>query len=248
MSGWLRVVGLGPGSEKWLTPEALAVLQEATDVVGYVPYVENLPASITAEKHASGNGVELERAAAALRLAAAGRRVAVVSGGDAGIFGMASAIFEAMEKGEPQWRELDVEVIPGLTALLAAAAKLGAPLGHDFCVISLSDYLKPWPVIEKRLQAASDGDFALAIYNPASKTRRDQLLQALALLRKQRSDDTIAVIAKDIGRADESVSITSLGEVDAAQVDMRTLLIIGSSHTRRVGRFIYTPRYYEDRP
>lgn len=253
MSGWLRIIGIGPGPAEWLTPEAHAVLHEASDIIGYIPYVENLPATITATRHASDNRVEIERAQEALRMAAAGARVAVVSGGDAGIFGMAAAVFEAMEQGDAAWRKLDVTVIPGMTALLAAAARIGAPLGHDFCVMSLSDYLKPWAIIEKRLQAASAGDFVLALYNPASKTRREQLDAALGLLREGRGADTIAILAKSIGRAEEQVVITTLGTIDPAQVDMRTLLIIGSSMTRRMERngqpaIVYTPRFYKGMP
>ena len=250
MRGWLRIVGIGPGPEKWLSPEASAVLHEATDIIGYIPYVEAVPKTVIATRHASDNRVEIERAQEALRLAEKGARVAVVSGGDAGIFGMAAAVFEAIDQGDVAWRELDIEVIPGITAFLAAAAKIGAPLGHDFCVMSLSDYLKPWAIIERRLRAASEGDFALALYNPASKTRREQLSNALTILRECRAPDTIAILAKSIGREAEEVIVTTLAALNPEDVDMRTLIIIGSTMTKRIGRegkapFVYTPRFYK---
>ena len=249
MSGWLRVIGLGPGNDKWLSPEASAALHEATDIVGYTPYVNAVPASVTAKRHPSGNGVEVERATDALRMAASGAKVAVVSGGDAGVFGMASAVFEALEIGDIAWRELDISVIAGITALLTASARIGAPLGHDFCVISLSDYLKPWPIIEMRLICACKGDFAIAIYNPASKTRRDQLATALSILRTHRKPDTTAIIATSIGREGERVTVTTLEALNPDDVDMRSLLIIGSSATRTIDRkgqlpFVYTPIFY----
>lgn len=246
MSGWLRVVGLGPGPAEWLTGEARACLHEATDLVGYGPYVRALPPSAPGRRHASDNGVEPERARRALELAAGGARVAVVSGGDAGIFGMAATVCEVLEE-EPAWRGLDVAVLPGMTALLAAAARVGAPLGHDFCVVSLSDHLKPWSAIERRLLAAVAGDFALALYNPASRGRRQQVERAAALLGPER----IAIRATSVGRPEEDVEIATLGELDLGRVDMRTLLLVGSSRTRRVERpgrppLVYTPRFYED--
>ncbi len=253
MSGWLRIIGLGPGHASWLTPEASAVLHAATDIVGYRPYVAAVPHSVSAIRHASDNGVELERASAALAMAEKGARVAVVSGGDAGVFGMASAVFEALEAGSPAWRNLDIAVLPGITALLGAAARLGAPLGHDFCVISLSDYLKPWPVIERRLQAAAQGDFVLAIYNPASKTRREQLQKALECLRQHRAAKTVVMHAESVSRPEERITVTTLDALEVENVHMLSLLIIGSSHTRRIARengipFVYTPRFYKEVP
>ena len=250
---WLRVIGLGPGSAQWLTPEASVILHDATDIVGYTPYVNAVPSSVSATRHATGNGVEVERASDALRMAAAGKRVAVVSGGDSGVFGMAAAVFEALEQGDPVWRNLDISVIPGMTAFLAASARIGAQLGHDICVISLSDYKKPWPIIEKRLIAACEGDFALAIYNPASNTRRDQLDAALIILRKHRTPQTIAMLAKSIGREKEEIIITTLAQLNPDDVDMRTLILIGSSLTRIIERngqapFAYTPRFYSPSP
>ncbi len=244
MAGWLKIIGLGAGSEKWITPEANEVLHQATDIVGYTPYVSSVPETVTAKRHASDNGVEVERAEFALELAAGGAKVAVVSGGDAGIFGMAAAVFEAVENGKDGWKKLDIEVVPGITALLAAAARVGAPLGHDFCVISLSTYLKPWEIIEKRLRAASEGDFVLAIYNPTSKHRGGDLCKALEILKNTRGENTIAIIATKIGREGESVKITTLSELNPDDVTMQSLLIIGSSRTRQVDKFVYTPRYY----
>ena len=245
MSGWLRVVGLGAGNKEWLTPQAHAVLHTATDIFGYTPYVNAVPESVSATRHASDNGEELERATAAIKMAVSGARVAVVSGGDSGVFGMAAAVFEALEKGDAAWCELDIEIIPGISAMLVAAARIGAPLGHDFCAISLSDYLKPWEIIAKRLRVACEGDFVLAIYNPASKTRRQQLENALDILRTHRTPNTIVILAKSIGRTEENIIVTELAKLNPDDVDMRTLIIIGSSHTRRIGRFVYTPRFYE---
>lgn len=250
MTGWLRIVGLGAGNEKWLTPEASEILYSATDIVGYETYVNAVPESIIAKRHASDNGVEVERAEYALELAASGAKVAVVSGGDSGIFGMAAAVFEVVENGKEQWKDLDIEVIPAVSAMLAAAARVGAPLGHDFCVVSLSTYLKPWEIIEQRLRAASAGDFVLAIYNPASKQRREDLQNLLGLLKKLRGEETIAIIATNVGRAQEKITITNLVEINSELVTMQSLLIIGSSHTRLIERegkpaFVFTPRYYQ---
>ncbi len=179
MSGSLVIVGLGPGSSDLLTPAAARALQAATDLVGYGPYLDRIPEITSGQRrHASDNRVEVERARHALALAAQGRKVAVVSGGDPGVFAMAAAVFEAIEIGDPDWRELDIHVEPGITAMLAAAAEVGAPLGGDFCAISLSDNLKSWETIERRLQAAAQGDFVIALYNPASKARPHQLGQA----------------------------------------------------------------------
>ena len=250
MTGWLKIVGLGPGNEKWLTLQASEILHSATDIVGYETYIKSLPETVSAKRHASDNGVEVERSQFALELAAGGAKVAVVSGGDAGIFGMAAAVFEAIENGKKSWRELDIEGVPAVTALLAAAARIGAPLGHDFCVISLSTYLKPWAIIEKRLRAASEGDFVLAIYNPASKQRREDLQNALALLRELRGAETIVIITTNVGRAQENITITNLAELDPELVTMQSLLLIGSTHTRLIERegkqpFVYTPRFYK---
>jgi precorrin-3B C17-methyltransferase len=250
MSGWVRIVGLGAGATNWLTPEANEILHQATDIVGYETYVAVVPATVNAKRHASDNGVEIARAEYALSLAASGAKVAVVSGGDAGVFGMASAVFEAVENGDASWRELDIVVIPAMTALLAVAARVGAPLGHDFCVISLSTYLKPWEIIKQRLQAAIAGDFVLVIYNPASKTRREDLHNALDLLNKLRGSNIIAIIATNVGRMEEKITITTVGELDPSLVTMQTMLLIGSTHTRLIEcknkePLVFTPRFYE---
>jgi precorrin-3B C17-methyltransferase len=239
------VVGLGPGPARWLTPEASALLAEATDIIGYGPYVDRVPPG-AARRHATDNRVEIDRARHALALAAEGAKVAVVSGGDPGVFAMAAAIFEAVEAGEPAWRDLDIVVAPGITAVLAAAARVGAPLGHDFCVMSLSDNLKPWSVIERRLVAAVEGDFVLAFYNPASKARPEQIGRAFDLLRSH-AGERIVILAKAVGRPDEQIIHTTLAEVRPGDVDMRTLVLIGSSQTRRIERagrepLVYSPR------
>ncbi len=247
MTGSLRIVGIGPGLADWITPEASMMLADATDLVGYAPYLDRCPARAGQRRHASDNREELDRARAALRLAEAGRHVAVVSGGDPGVFAMAAAVFEAIDRGEPAWHAIDVRVSPGISAMQAAAARLGAPLGHDFCAISLSDNLKPWALVERRLIAAAEADFVMALYNPASKTRRDQIGAAFALLRRLKAGATPVMFAKAIGRADEHVIVSTLAEADPACVDMATLVIVGSSETRVISRgvgtpFVYTPR------
>ncbi|MDX7953553.1 precorrin-3B C(17)-methyltransferase [Lichenihabitans sp. Uapishka_5] len=249
MSGSLSVVGLGPGPAYWLTPEADAVLKGATDLVGYAPYVDRLPQRPGQARHASDNRVELDRAHAALDLAQAGRHVAVVSGGDPGVFAMAAAVFEAVEARPVHERDLPIQVVPGISAMLAAAARLGAPLGHDFCALSLSDNLKPWTAIERRLRAAADGDFVMAFYNPVSKARPDRLREALALLGTLKASDTVVAFARAIGRPTESLSVTTLAAAVDQPADMSTLVIVGSSETRIVARpagtpWVLTPRSY----
>ncbi|MEV6299027.1 precorrin-2 C(20)-methyltransferase [Actinoplanes sp. NPDC051861] len=245
--GSVTVVGLGPGSRDWLTPEAQAALATADDLVGYGPYVDRVPPNARQLRHSSDNRVEAERAAFALDLAKRGRRVAVVSSGDPGVFAMAAAVLEVAE--DSQWKDVPVRIVPGLTAAQAVAARAGAPLGHDFCILSLSDRLKPWPVIETRLEAAATADLVIAIYNPASKSRKEQLIKALELLRKHRSGATPVVVGRDVGGSAESVRVTTLAGLDPSTVDMRTLLIVGSSQTRAVTRgdgttAVYTPRHY----
>ena len=250
-AGWLRIVGLGPGPAHWLTAEATTVLAAATDVVGYIPYVERIPERPGLTRHMSDNRVEVDRARQALDLALSGRRVAVVSGGDPGIFAMAAAVFEAVDSGPEGWRALDIEVIPGISAMQAASARLGAMLGHDFCVISLSDNLKPWTTIATRLEATVAGDFVVALYNPASRARPERIFDAFAILRGLRSPATVVVLARAIGRPDERIEITTLAEVDPHKVDMATLVLIGSSETRLIPRpgeatrpWVLTPRSY----
>jgi len=237
----LLVVGLGPGPDEWLTPEVSAALAEVEHVVGYGPYVERVPQRAGLQRHASGNTVEVDRARLALDLARKGERVAVVSGGDAGVFGMASAVFEAAD--DPMYDEVEIRVLPGLSAVQAVAARAGAPIGGDFAVLSLSDRLKPWPVIEQRLRAVAEADLVLAIYNPASRSRTTQIADAQKLLLQHRSPDTVVVVGRDVGRAEESLTVTTLVELDPSSIDMKCLIIVGSSTTRVTasGR-VWTPR------
>ena len=245
------MVGLGPAGPEWITPEAQAELAAADVLVGYQTYIDRVPSRAGQQRHASDNRVEADRARQALHLAAAGARVAVVSSGDPGIFAMASAVLEAIDAESGPLADVEVRVVPGLSAMQAAASRVGAPLGHDFCVISLSDILKPWSVIERRLEAAGAADMALALYNPASRTRREQLERAITVLRGHRQPGTPVVVARAVGSDEESVTVTTLGGLDVDVVDMRTLLIVGSSTTRVVdgdGRapLVYTPRRYPD--
>ena len=226
----LYVVGLGPGGDSWMTPEVVAVLAEVDHVVGYGPYLDRLPVRPGLRRHGSGNTVELERARYALDLALAGERVAVVSGGDAGIFGMASAVFEAA--ADDCYGGVKITVLPGVTAAQAVAARAGAPLGGDYAVVSLSDRLKPWSVIERRLRAVAEADLVLAIYNPASRTRREQIVQARELLLELRPPDTPVVVGRNVGRDGEDLTVTTLEALQTDSIDMSCLLIIGSSQTR----------------
>ncbi len=247
MSGWLKVVGLGPGSDALITPEVSQILSEATDIIGYFPYVARVQKRPGLTLHGSDNRVELDRSKLALSLAAGGKKVAVVSSGDPGVFAMAAAVFEAIEQGPDQWCQLDIEVVPGITAMLAASARAGAPLGHDFCAINLSDNLKPWHLIEKRLRLASEADFAMAFYNPRSKARPDGFARALEILKECCKDDRPVVFARAVSTKDETLSIVGLSQTTADMADMRTMVIVGSSQTRvinRVGQaaWVYTPR------
>lgn len=246
--GQLSIIGIGPGDAAWRTPEADAALAQATDIVGYGLYLELLGHAIAGKKrHESALGAEEARARLALDLAASGKTVALVSSGDAGIYGLAALVFELLENSDA-WRRIAVRVCPGLSALQAAAARAGAPLGHDFCAISLSDLLTPWPEIERRLQAAADGDFVVALYNPASMRRRDQLRRALSILGAQRPPGTPVVVARNLGRSNETVAITDIAALDPDAIDMLTLLLVGSSRTRSFvrsdGHRVYTPRGY----
>ncbi len=245
--GRVSVVGLGPAGPQWLTPEAHAELAAADELVGYETYMARVPLRRGQVRHASDNRVEGERARHALQLAADGANVAVVSSGDPGIFAMAAAVLEAVEESDERFAGVEVRIVPGLSAMQAAAARVGAPLGHDFCVISLSDILKPWEIVERRLQAAAQADLVLALYNPASRTRREQLARAIALLRAHRAPATPVVVARAVGSDAEDVTVTTLAALDLDAVDMRTLLIIGSSTTRVVPGStprVYTPRRY----
>jgi precorrin-2 C20-methyltransferase/precorrin-3B C17-methyltransferase len=239
----LYVLGLGPGTDGWTTPEVSAVLAEVDHVVGYAPYLQRLGARPGLQRHPSGNTVELERAQHALDLAMAGERVAVVSGGDAGIFGMASAVFEAAE--DDRYAGVKITVLPGVTAAQAVAARAGAPLGGDYAVVSLSDRLKPWSVIERRLRAVAEADLVLAIYNPASATRRDQIVRARELLLELRAPDTPVVVGRHVGRDAENLTVTTLEALVPTSIDMSCLLIIGSSQTRPgPGGTVWTSRSY----
>jgi precorrin-3B C17-methyltransferase len=249
MSGKLYVIGLGPGPACWLTPEASAALEEITDLVGYFSYVDRIEPRPGLKIHGSDNRVELDRSRAALKLACAGKIVGVVSGGDPGVFAMAAAVLEAVENGPDEWRALDIEILPGVSAMQAAAARLGAPLGGDFCAISLSDNLKPWELIERRLKAACDGDFVIALYNPASRARPRQIFDAFALLRRLRPENTPVVFARAVGRPDERITLTTLGEADPGLADMSTLVLIGATATHLIERpnkspLVLTPRSY----
>jgi precorrin-3B C17-methyltransferase len=254
MTGLLTVVGLGPGDPRYLTPAASEALASATDLVGYGPYVDRAPERPGQRRHPSDNRVELDRARFALDLAAKGARVAVVSGGDPGVFAMAAAVFEAVDSGDPAWRSLDIRVEPGITAMLAAAARIGAPLGGDFCAMSLSDNLKPWEIVEARLRAALTADFVVALYNPISSARPWQLGAALKIVAKTRGRDTPIILARAVMRPDERIGILPLSETEASMADMSTVVIIGATTTRLIERpdgkapYVYTPRFYGVRP
>jgi precorrin-3B C17-methyltransferase len=246
MSGWIAIAGIGPGDDALITPEVTAALAEATDIVGYAPYVARIAARDGRVLHASDNRVELERAAHALAMAAAGRRVVVVSSGDPGVFAMAAAVFEALEAGPRAWRPLDIRVLPGITAMLAASARAGAPLGHDFCAINLSDNLKPWALIEKRLRLAAEADFAMAFYNPRSKARPEGFARALDVLRAACPEDRLVLFARAVCTPEETLRIVPLSQATPEMADMRTMVIVGSSQTRLIDRpgtpILYTPR------
>ncbi len=239
MNGWIAVAGLGPGDDQLVTPEVTAALAEATDVVGYFPYVARVAPRPGLMLHASDNRVELDRAALALRLASEGRRVVIVSSGDPGVFAMASALFEALEvaNGDP-----DIRILPGITAMLAAAARAGAPLGHDFCAINLSDNLKPWDVVERRLRLAAEAGFAMAFYNPRSASRPHQFARALEVLSEICESGRLITFARAVTTPEERIETVTLAEARPEMADMRTVVIVGNAQTRRVGRWVYTPR------
>ncbi|OWV84529.1 precorrin-3B C(17)-methyltransferase [Rhizobium sp. R693] len=248
MSGKLFVIGTGPGKPEQMTPEAAAAVSLATEFYGYGPYLDRLNLRSDQRRQASDNREELDRASAALRAAATGATVCVVSGGDPGVFAMAAAVCEAIDNGPQEWREVDLAVLPGITAMLAVAARIGAPLGHDFCAISLSDNLKPWNIIENRLSMAARAGFVIALYNPISKARPWQLGKAFELLRSDLPATTPVIFGRAAGRPDERIEIQSLGKADAATADMATCVIIGSPETRVIARdgkpdLVYTPRF-----
>ncbi|WP_445173009.1 precorrin-3B C(17)-methyltransferase [Microcoleus sp.] len=250
--GKLAIVGTGPGGAQWMSPEVKEILREATDWVGYKFYLDLAGTLRFGQKrHDSDNREEIDRARFALDLAASGKSVAVVSSGDPGIFAMAAAVFEAIDfDAKPEWQGIDIRVAPGISAMQAAAAAIGAPLGHDFCVISLSDILKPWEVIEQRIAAAAAADLVMAFYNPISKQRIWQLGRAIEILLQSRDAKTPVILGRNLGRPGQSVRVCTLGEFQPQDADMRTLVIVGSSQTRIIPRkygdvWVYTPRRYE---
>lgn len=248
MSGRLYVVGLGPGDPRQTTPEAAEAVAEARLFFGYTPYLDRLTLRADQERRASDNREELARAGAALEAAAGGETVCVVSGGDPGVFAMAAAVCEAMETGPAHWREVELTVVPGVTAMLAVAARAGAPLGHDFCAISLSDNLKPWETIRMRLEAAARAGFVLALYNPISRARPWQLDAAFETLLAVLPAETAVIFGRAAGRPDERLTVTELRAARGAMADMATCVIVGSAETRRLaraggGEIVYTPRF-----
>ncbi|WP_417580645.1 precorrin-3B C(17)-methyltransferase [Pelagibacterium sp.] len=251
MTGTLYVIGTGPGSPEQITLEAQAAIAASSHFFGYKPYIERLnlgPAQIAVP---SDNREELDRARSALVLAAEGKSVAMVSGGDPGVFAMASAVCEAIDTGEPDWRGIELVIVPGVTAMLATAARIGAPLGNDFCAMSLSDNLKPWEVIEQRLRAAAGAGFAIAFYNPISKSRPWQLGKALEILREILPPDTVVSVGRGVGPNRGTIGHRSLSELEAETIDMSTCIIVGNRFTRAIARpdkpdLVYTPRWVPD--
>lgn len=241
MTGWVTIAGLGPGNDALVTPEVTQALDQATDIIGYIPYVARVAARDGLTLHPTDNRVELERAQHALDLADKGARVVVVSSGDPGVFAMASAVFEALEM-HPDPASADIRVLPGITAMLAAAAAVGAPLGHDFCAINLSDNLKPWRLIEHRLRMAARGDFAMAFYNPRSKSRPEGFEKTLEILLEECSPDHLITFARAVSTPDQFLNTVTLAQATPDMADMRTVVIVGNAATRRVGPYIYTPR------
>ncbi len=249
MSGTLHVIGTGPGNPDQMTPETLKAVEASTAFFGYFPYIDRLNLKPHQRKIASDNREELSRAKAALNLAASGETVCVVSGGDPGVFAMAAAVCEAIDAGPDAWKEIDLVVTPGVTAMLAVAARIGAPLGHDFCAISLSDNLKPWDVITRRLKLMAEAGMVIALYNPISKARPWQLGAAFDLLREVLPATVPVIFGRAAGRPDEAMLVMPLGEADANRADMATCVIIGSAETRVIARpgkpdLVYSPRFY----
>ena len=248
MTGRLFVVGLGPGNPGQITPEASAALRSARELFGYKPYLDRIDRVEGQVRHASDNREELARAAAALMRAADGVEVALVSGGDPGVFAMAAAVCEAIDNGPREWREIELAVVPGVTAMLAVAARIGAPLGHDFCAISLSDNLKPWELVERRLDAAAEAGFVIALYNPISRARPWQLGRAFEQLTARLPAETPVIFGRAAGRPDERIETVKLADARADMADMATCIIVGSRETRLIEReglkpLVYTPRY-----
>jgi precorrin-3B C17-methyltransferase len=252
MTGKLFVIGLGPGSPEQMTPQASAAVAASRWFFGYKPYLDRLELGPHQTRVASDNREELSRASAALAKAAEGETVAIVSGGDPGIFAMAAAVCEAIEAGAAEWRGVDIEIVPGVTAMLAVAARIGAPLGHDFCAISLSDNLKPWDVVEARLEAAARAGFVIALYNPISKARPWQLGKAFERLRSILPPETPMIFGRAAGRPDERIAVVPLAKAAPEMADMATCVIVGSPETRTIPRdglptLVYTPRALPNR-
>ena len=246
MKGSVVIAGLGPGDDNLVTPQVSDALARATDIVGYFPYVDRVQPRDGLTLHGSDNRVEIDRSQHALQMAAEGKQVVVVSSGDPGVFAMASAVFEALENGPSEWLDIQIEVLPGITAMLAASARAGAPLGHDFCAINLSDNLKPWALIEKRLRLAAEADFAMAFYNPRSKSRPEGFERTLEILKDACGDDRPVIFARNVSRPDETIKIVPLSQTTPDMADMRTMVLVGSSQTRiierDIGPIVYTPR------
>ena len=246
MKGRIVVAGLGPGNAEMVTPEVQAVLESATDIIGYIPYVARIKERDGLALHPSDNRVELERVHHAFELALAGKQVVIVSSGDPGVFAMAAAVFEVMENAPDSWKEIEVDVLPGITAMLAAAAACGAPLGHDFCCINLSDNLKPFALIEKRERLAVEGDFAFAFYNPRSKSRPEGFERILALLKTLCAPEHFIIFARAVSTPQQHIRIETMATATADMADMRTVVIVGSSQSRYFSTphkdYIFTPR------
>ena len=245
MKGSLTIVGLGPGAPELVTPAVTDALKDSTDIVGYSKYIDRVKDASGKSFHPSDNREEIDRAELSINLALQGKKVVVVSSGDPGVFAMASAIFEVVDQKNISRDDLPIVVLPGITALLAASARLGAPIGHDFCVINLSDNLKSWDILKSRVIAAAKADFVIAFYNPRSKSRKNQLSEIYDVLRKNCKSDRIVIYANSISTESEAVFETTLSEADASSVSMKTLVIIGSSSTKKIRNtgYIYTPRY-----
>lgn len=247
MTGRLAVIGIGPGNPNQWTAEASQEIAAAGALFGYQSYLSRVPESAHQTRHASDNRVELSRAEDALKLAASGQHVAMISGGDPGVFAMAATVCEALENGPPEWRALDLVFVPGVTAMLAVAARIGAPLGHDFCALSLSDNLKPWALIERRLRATADAGLVIALYNPVSRARPWQLPAAFRLLARHLPAQTLVIFGRAVGRPDEQITVTTLAAAETISADMATCVIIGSAETRKIDRpgqspLVYSPR------
>ncbi len=240
-SGWVIVAGLGPGADDMVTPQVTEAIAQATDIIGYIPYVARITPRDGLTLHASDNRVELDRARHALELAASGAKVVIVSSGDPGVFAMASALFEALETA-PQYLHLDIRILPGITAMLAAAAAAGAPLGHDFACINLSDNLKPFDLLARRIRLCAQADLAMAYYNPRSASRPDTFGKVLGILREECAPQTLITFARAVSTPDQTITTVPLDQARDDMADMRTVVLVGNSATRKLGRFVYTPR------